>query len=662
MVDPVHCARCSLQRARWPTWAACLGLWLAHAAPGATRPAASDEDEAADALDTVTVTATRTPTLVRDEPLRVEAVPAEEIEENLTVQPGNLTSLLNELPSARIQSAAPGLGGAGLQLRGMPTRDALVLTDGLPLLGAESDSFGILQTPPLDLKRVEVIKGAASALYGGSALGGVLNLVSQTADAEPAILASVGTRGARDLEGFLSDKGSAGWSGTLTAGAHDQSREDISDEGWAELPAYRRYTLRPRLWWDAAPGRSLFLTVGLTNESREGGTMPGRVLPDGSAFAEALHTRRLDGGAVSNWVLDDALALTGRVSFTSTQLDRTFGAQRIASDQTTVYAEETISASTRGHAWVLGLAFEHDALAAAAVPGVSYGYNVPAVFVQDEAAATSWLKFAGSARVDGHNKYGTFFSPRVSALMRQPESDWSLRASVGGGFAAPTPLVDEIEATGLGTLLPLQGLHAERAVTESLDAKWADEGWDVNASVFNSEIRSLFETKIAPDQKLELVNAPGPWRAPGAEVLIRYVTGPLQLIGSWSYIDATQTLLSGTRARAPLVPRHSAELGGILESERRGRIGLELGYTGRQGLDDDPYRTVSEPYIELNALAEIRMGGFSIFFNALNLTDSRQTRFDPLIRPSLGPGGNPITDVWAPLAGRSFNLGLRTEL
>ena len=621
----------------------------------------SDADDQA-GLDEIVVKATRTPTLIRNEPLRVEAVPAEEIEENLTVQPGNLSSLLTELPGVRLQSAAPGLGGAGLQLRGMPTRHTLVLTDGLPSLGAEPDAFGLLQTPPLDLARVEVIKGAASALYGGSALGGVLNLVSQTADAEPGILANATSRGGSDLVGFLTDKGSSAWSGTLTAGAHYQSREDVSGDGWADLPGYRRFTLRPRVWWDAGQGHSLFLTAGLTDENREGGTLPGRVLPDGFSFPEALRTRRFDGGAVSEWMLVDGLSLSGRLSLTSTHLDRTFGTQRIASTQTTVFGEQALIGNHHGHAWVLGLAFERDELAVPAAPGVSYTYNVPAIFAQDEFAPTTWLKFAGSARVDAHNDYGTFLSPRLSALVHQPESEWSVRASVGGGFAAPTPLVDEIEATGLSTLLPLRGLHAERAVTTSLDAKWTDDGWDVNASVFASEIRDPLVAQSAPGRKLELVNAPGPRRAPGAEALIRYVTGPLQVIASWSYLDVTEVMTPGLRHDAPLVPRHSGELAGIVENEKRGRIGLELGYTGRQALTDDPYRSVSEPYFELNALGEIRFGGISIFLNATNLTNVRQTRFDPLIRSTPGPGGNPITDVWAPLDGRTFNLGIRAEL
>jgi iron complex outermembrane receptor protein len=233
---------------------------------------------------------------------------------------------------------------------------------------------------------------------------------------------------------------------------------------------------------------------------------------------------------------------------------------------------------------------------------------------------------------------------------------------VGAGFAAPTPFVEEVEAVGLGALMPLRGLHAERAVTESLDGKWAAKGWDINVSVFNSEIHNPLAAQAVSGQKIELVNAPGPRRAPGGEILIHYVAGPLQMIGSWSYIDATQATPGGSRQPAPLVPRHSAELGGILESETRGRIGLEVSYIGKQGLEDDPYRTVSKPYIQLNALAEVRFEGFSIFLNAVNLTGSRQTNYDPLLRPTPGRAGDPITDVWAPLDGRTFNIGIRTGM
>ena len=101
-----------------------------------------------------------------------------------------------------------------------------------------------------------------------------------------------------------------------------------------------------------------------------------------------------------------------------------------------MFGEEALIGNHHGHAWVLGLAFERDELAVPTVPGVSYTYNVPALFAQDEFAPTTWLKFAGSARVDAHNDYGTFLSPRLSALLHPPASEWTVRGSVGGGFAA----------------------------------------------------------------------------------------------------------------------------------------------------------------------------------------------------------------------------------
>jgi len=59
---------------------------------------------------------------------------------------------------------------------------------------------------------------------------------------------------------------------------------------------------------------------------------------------------------------------------------------------------------------------------------------------------------------------------------------------------------------------------------------------------------------------------------------------------------------------------------------------------------------------------ELRSGDSAIFLNAVNLTNGAPDGLAPLLRPSLGPVGNPITDVWAPVDGRTFNLGIRADL
>lgn len=609
----------------------------------------------------VVVTATRSGTVIGDQPIRVEVVPEEEIEENLTIQPGNVSTLLNELAGVRMESTAPGLGGAALQMRGLPGRLTQVLSDGLPLAGSESGGFGLLQTPPLDLKRVEVIKGVASALYGGSALGGVLNLVSLPPGGEPELLLNRTSHEGTDAAGFVSGSLSPHWGYTLSAGANHQRRQDLDDDAWADLARYQRITLRPRLFFDDGSGRTLFMTAGVIDEDRAGGSMPGQILPDGTTFVEALHTTRIDGGAVGRIPLDDGRILSARVSATVADHDRRFGGDRIQDTQTTLFGETTLSGRGQGHSWVLGAAIGQDQLQVSDVPGVGYTYTVPSVFAQDEFALADWMILAASGRIDVHSDYGTFLSPRLSAVFL-PAERWTARMSVGTGFAAPTPFVDEIESTGLGVLDPLTGLQAERAASASLDAQWAANGWEASLSLFGSEIRHPLEIRPASTLgRLELVNGDGPRRALGGEAFLRYVAGALHVIGSYTYLDVTELGAGGARRAADRVPRQMAEFAALLEDEDRGRIGVEISYTGRQTLLDNPYRSSSPSYVELNALAELKIGETAIFLNAINLTNVRQAHFDPLLRPTPGEGGQRITELWAPVAGRVFNLGVRLE-
>jgi hypothetical protein len=112
----------------------------------------------------VTVTATRTNTRVQDEPLRVEVLGREEVEEKLQMTPGDIAMLLNETAGLRVQVTSPSLGAASVRVQGLRGRYTQLLADGLPLYGGQSGSIGLLQIPPMDLGQVEIIKGVASSL------------------------------------------------------------------------------------------------------------------------------------------------------------------------------------------------------------------------------------------------------------------------------------------------------------------------------------------------------------------------------------------------------------------------------------------------------------------------------------------------------------------
>jgi iron complex outermembrane receptor protein len=99
----------------------------------------------------------------------------------------------------------------------------------------------------------------------------------------------------------------------------------------------------------------------------------------------------------------------------------------------------------------------------------------------------------------------------------------------------------------------------------------------------------------------------------------------------------------------------------MVESEA-GRGGLELYYTGRQALEDNPYRARSAAYLIVGLLVERRIGRVRVFLNGENLGNVRQTRYDPLLLPAPGRGGRWTTDAWTELSGRTVNGGIRWEL
>jgi iron complex outermembrane receptor protein len=619
--------------------------------------AAEPEDEGN--IEEITVVATRSRQLVRDQPVRVEVVPQEELEESQTVAPGNLTNLLNELAGARMDSPSAGLGGTSLRLRGMPGRHAQVLSDGLALSGAQTDSFSLLQVPPMDLARVEVVKGVASALYGGSALAGVLNLVSRPPDGRSQWLVSHSSLGGSDADLFVSGPKVAPAGFTLAGSAHYQPRRDADHDGWAEIPGYERLTARPRWFFDNG-GRQVFATIGLIGEHREGGTMPGHALPSAEPFPVALDTRHIDAGMVASFSRDDGSTLGAKWSAVRTRHERQFGAADIADTSTNVAAEATWQSKKGSHDWTLGAAVLHDELSVPEVAGIGYSYTVPGLFAQDEFSPVSWLAVSASARVDFHED-GTFVSPRLSALFRL-DPDLSLRASLGTGYAPVTPLVDEIEDIGFGALDPLTGLRAERASSGSLDLKWAIHPLEINLSAFASEVRHVLDAGRAPQpQRVTIVNDREPLEIRGAELLVGCLIDDMHLLVSSTYMNATEEAPAGGRRAAELMPKLAAEVAAIFELEGRGRAGFEISYTGPQTIHDDPYLATTPSFFEINALAEWRVRSVSVFVNAMNLTGEHQQDHAPLLRPAQAPGlgANPVVDAWAPLIGRYFSLGVR---
>jgi iron complex outermembrane receptor protein len=623
-------------------------------------PALAQERADMEENEEIVVQATRSGRGVQDEPIRVEVITREEIEEKILMTPGNIAMLVSETPGVRVQVTSPALGASNVRMQGLKGRYTQVLSDGLPLYGGQTPSIGLLQIPPTDLGQVEVIKGAASALYGPSALGGVINLVSRRpgAEAHGELLLNATSRDGQDITTYGATPLAGTLSTSLTAGLSRQTQRDLNDDGWADTPGYRRWTVRPRLFWRDASGAKALLTIGGMSEQRDGGTLPNHTAPNGSPFVQALHSKRFDVGLNAQMPLDGVGMLYLRGSGVSQSHRHRFGVTIERDTHETAFAEVSLGGEVAQTSWLAGAAFQADGYRSKAFPAFNFRYTVPALFVQGETKVAPDLTLAGSARWDAHSEYGSRVSPRLSALYRP--GPWTIRASLGRGFYAPTPFVEEVEANGLSRVRHYAKLKAEVADTASIDFGYARGPVEASISLFASNIDDAVQLREVDATSVTLANAVGTTRTRGAELLLRYRCQALTLTGSYVHIDATEPDPdAAVRRRVPLTPRDTAGLVAMWEKHGRGRIGLEVYYTGAQSLEDNPYRTRGRPYVELGLMGELTLGKISLFVNAENLLDVRQTRWNPLLRPQRSPVGAWTVDAWAPTDGRVINGGVR---
>lgn len=622
------------------------------------RPASEDEES-----DVIVIQATRSGRDVEDEPIRVDVIDEEEVTEKQLMVPGNVSMLINETVGVKMQVTSPALGSANIRMQGINGKYAQLLGDGLPLYGGSS--LGIMQIPPTDIAQVEVIKGAASALYGPAALGGVINMVSRRPGDELRgdVLANVSSRNGQDATGYVALPLDDSWGLSATAAYNRQTANDLDGDSWADIPSYERWSARPKLFWDGEDGTNAFFTLGAMTEQRQGGTLPGRNAPDGQPFVQAQDTQRFDAGMVAEFPLDAFGSLHLRASAMNEDHDHRFGVVREEDRHATLFGEASLSSEVGATSLLGGLAFQSDQYESDTFPAFDYTYDTPALFAQVEHEALDDLTLAASGRVDVHSEYGTFFSPRLSALYKP--GDFTLRASLGRGFFAPTPFVEEVEAAGLSRLAPLSGLEAETANTASVDVGYRLDNWQANLTVFGSDIADAIHLEETGQNTggpgdVRLVNVDGITRTRGAEATFRVRWDEITLSGSYVYVDASEPDTSGPgRRTVPLTPTHTGGLDFMWERPGQSRLGFEAYYTGEQELEDNPYRITGRSYLELGLFGELIFDNVSVFVNAENLLDVRQTDDDPLLLPLRAADGQWTVDVWKPLDGLVVNAGVR---
>ncbi|MBU3003641.1 TonB-dependent receptor [Paraglaciecola arctica] len=630
-------------------------------------------------IEKIQVTASRLGRIVTESATRTEIINGEEIQEKALMRPGNISMLVAETGGVRVQNTSPAMGSANIRLQSMYGRYTQLLSDGLPLYGGQTASIGLLQIPPTDLANVEIIKGSASSLYGGSALGGVINLISRTPsdEFEGEVLVNATSKNGQDLTSYFAAPINTTTSASLTAGIHNQQQQDLDDDGWLDMAEFQRATIRPRLYWEGENGENLYVTVGAMKEQRNGGTAEGSTVSDGNPFVQNQDSLRLDSGFIFDKPLANELNLNIRGSAMRQEHDHVYGLAEETDLHQSYLLESSVSGYSDKTAWVVGAAYQVERFESEDFAEFNYHYQVPGLFSQVDYEASDDVSMSLSARADWHSEYGTQFSPRVSVLYNP--DNWTIRGSYGLGFFAPTPFIEDIEDAGLSHLAPFENVIEEQATTASIDITYLFDSVETSLTLFSSDVDNVTELEVIEpfgaldipadsNKQVRIVNALGASEIRGAELLLRYRWRDIKLTGSYLYTDATKQSESGMgREPLTLTPKHSA--GAVIMWEEHGShlVGFEAYYTGTQHLEDSSFsgsssstgRSKSDAYWHLGLLGQITIGKVSYFLNAENLLNVRQTKDQSLLLPQQAPSGRWTTDIWSRNDGFTVNAGIR---
>ncbi|NLR78389.1 TonB-dependent receptor domain-containing protein [Chitinophaga eiseniae] len=619
-------------------------------------------------MEEVVISSTRSTRTIQNIPTRVEFIGGEELEEKGNMKPGDIRMMLNESTGIQTQQVSATSANSSIRIQGLDGRYTQILKDGFPLYAGFSGGLGLLQTPPLDLKQVEVIKGASSTLYGGGAIAGLVNLISRepTEERELRFLVNGTSAGGLDLSGFYGQKfEKVGL--TIFASRNSSRPYDPSETGFTAIPKTQRYIFNPKLFVYFSPQTKMMLGVNTTFEDRTGGDIA-YIKGHGDnihSYFEQNKSDRFSTQFSLDHRFNEHSGLTIKNSVNNFNRTVTIPGYVFDGKQWSTYSEVNYHTNGERVDWVAGANYYTDQFMEYPkdnFPKRNYLQQTMGAFIQNTWKATDWLQLETGVRGDYIINYGFAFLPRVSSLFKFSEK-FTSRLGGGLGYKTPTIFTEETEKLQFRSVLPISSdaNKLERSYGANLDFNYRTSlsdklSFSVNQLFFYTRINDPLLLQNGASGLYQLVNADGNIDTRGLETNVKLGYKDFKLFVGYTFTDAV--LHEGAVKRPnPLTAKHRLNNILMYEVEEKWKIGLEAYYYSKQALNDG---TSGKPYWTFGFMAEKLWEHFSLFINFENFTDTRQTRFDSIYT---GTVTNPVfRDIYAPLDGIVVNGGLKIKL
>ena len=611
------------------------------------------------------VSSTRSSRNIKNIPTRIETIVAGELEEKSVMQPGNIKMLLTESTGIQTQQTSQVSGSASIRIQGLDGRYTQLLQDGFPLYSGFASGLSILQIPPLNLKRVEVIKGSTSTLYGGGAIAGLINLITKEPNdkKEISFLANVNQTSALDLSGFYAERYKKTGL-TIYAASNFQKAYDVNNDGFSDIPKFNRYTINPKFFYYPNDKTTFSFGVNAGFEKRTGGDM--QVINNKTnathTFFETNNSNRYSTQAKFEKVFTNKNILTiknsvGYFNRTILRPSYNFEGQQVAT-----FTEANYLIPKEKAEWNIGANFVSDNFKQVNKVANKLNYTNAAfgIFAQNNLKVNEKFIVESGLRLDITNRNKILALPRLSLLYKITDK---LTSRFGGGLGYKTPTIfsEETEEKAFQNISPLDfskvnpeksyGLNADINYKVTIFEK---VNFSINQMFFFTTIKNpLVLNPVTASNNFAFENANGNIESKGFETNIKLRLKDISCYIGYTYIDASRNF-NNVSTTNPLTAKHRINANLMCEWEEKLRIAYEVFYVGQQ------YLTSAEKvrsYWVMGVSGEYKFKHFSLFINLENFLDSRQSRYENLYSGTIQ---NPqFREVYTPTDGIIFNGGFK---
>lgn len=617
--------------------------------------------------EVIVVSSTRNNQRIENAPIKVEVLGREEMEEENTIKPANIASILGDISGIQIQQSSAVSGNANVRIQGLEGRYTQILRDGMPLYEGFSGGFGVLSIPPLDLKQVELIKGSASTLYGGGAIGGLVNIISRkpTMAQQATVTLNASTLTETNANAFLAKRNKK-WGYTFFGGYTHQRAVDVNKDGFSDLPALSALVLHPKLFWYATNKSTVSLGYTATLEDRKGGDMLvlARKADAPHQYREYNQLRRHTAELGWEQPLGNGQKLELKASASGFNRSIATNTHYFDGQQLNYFTELSLLSAKGKRNYVLGVNWMGDRFTKRPSDPVllqNFANQVMGAFAQYTVNLQDKTVLEAGLRNDYHRQYGNFLLPRFSVFHRF-NAHWGSRAGLGAGYKVPNPLAPQITDYDIALIQPIApGVRAEKSMGYNMEANYkvtwgADNELFINHAFFLTQINRPIVATALSNGSISFANAVKPVISKGFDTYAQAKCAGWELYAGYTFTIAERKYLASNQF-VPLTPKVRMAFTVVKEWDEDWRLGVEGSYNGYQHRLD---YSKTPAYFFMAAMVEHHFGQhLSLVLNGENLLDYRQSRKEALFTGTVAQPS--FVPLWGPIDGRVINLSVKIK-